>query len=309
MSAQIAVTIVSLLVSHGLDNECRNPLFETHWYGKTDIPTLNSIPTQQTTLTRCPQFNLEANCCNTALEEEQVKYFNYFKDMIFLAKLVRVGIHNASVADVRNTAEYTVATHTDREQFNLALERFNPVLHSSVHAECFSALLTFAAGINCFVCRADWFDFVTQDHDVVSHVHVQPRVCMELWEKCEAFGIAAARLKQALLDSALAKQAKRQAENLDMFFNQQSLCGFLHNEVALHPFHRPSEADREAALMRANSQEVRRLQQVGDKVLDVWKMGMASGFDLSWPTERSQSSASMCLTLILMIVWAHYEFC
>lgn len=286
-----------------LDDECKDPLFHTHWYGKTDIAALNSIPTVETTLSLCPQFNFHQTCCSVPFESEQAKYFNFFKNVIFIAKLARVSVHRLSVVDVRNTAVYSVAEHTEKEQFNLALERFNPVLHPTMHTECFSALLTYTAGMNCFACRPDWFEFVTLEHGMVVRVHVQPSVCMQLWSSCEAFGRATANLKQALLDSALAKQAKRQAENLDMFFDQQALCTWLHNEIALHPFQRPSEVDREAAPEDAGgpsttatfpptdaADTVRRLQQQdGDREVDIYELGQRSGFDRSWPAESSSS--------------------
>lgn len=300
LSRLVAVSLCFHLAL-ALDDECKDPLFQTHWYGKTDIAALNSIPTVETTLTLCPQFNFQQTCCSDLFESEQAKYFNFFKKVIFIAKLARVSVHRLSVADVRNTAVFSVAEHTEKEQFNLALERFNPVLHPTMHTECFSALLTYTAGMNCFACRPDWFEFVTLEHGVVVRVHVQPSVCMALWSSCEAFGRAAATLKQALLDSALAKQAKRQAENLDMFFDQQALCTWLHNEIALHPFQRPSEVDREAA-PEDDSQSadavppgnpantVRRLQRDGDREVDVYDLGQHSGFDRTWPSESSSAA-------------------
>merc|ERR1712172_201657 len=68
---------------------------------------------------------------------------------------------------------------------------------------------------------------------------------MELWASCEAFGEATRRLRQSLLDSLLAKQAKHNVVDLTMFSDQQTLCDYLHDNVALHPFRMPSETELE----------------------------------------------------------------
>jgi len=231
----------------GLDEQCKDPLFETHWFGKYDIHTLNSIPTVKTDLQLCPGYNSMASCCSAEFELEQQRYFDDYRSIIFMSKLVRTTEHRQSVVDVRNTPAYTSSAKTEREQYQHALEAFNPVLTPAVHGDCFSALLTYTAGMNCFACRPDWFKYVTMENGVVVRIHVHPSVCMEVWSRCEILGEAAMNLKQALLDSVLAKQAKLQAEDLDIFSDQQALCSFLHNQVSLHPFQRPSMLEREAA--------------------------------------------------------------
>jgi hypothetical protein len=231
----------------GLDDQCKDPLFETHWFGKYDIHTLNNIPTVKTDLNLCPQYNSLASCCSAEFELEQQRYFEDYRSIIFVSKITRTTQHRQSVVDVGNTPAYKIAAHTEREQYHHALEAFNPVLTPSVHGDCFSALLTYTAGMNCFACRSSWFNYVTIENGVVVRIHIHPSVCMEVWSRCELLGEAAMNLKQALLDSVLAKQAKLQAEDLDMFGDQQALCNWLHNEVALHPFQRPSMTEREAA--------------------------------------------------------------
>lgn len=337
-AAAAASATLSLLAWHAraLDEQCKDPLFETHWFGKAGFATrgdagfatVSSIPIVKTGLTLCPQYNGKMSCCSNAFEAEQLRHFGYFRNMIFPLKFHNLKEHRQSVQDVQNTAAWTVATAVEREQFNLALERFNPVLHPSVHAGCFSALLTYTAGMNCFACKPDWFGYVVQDSGQVIRLDVHPSVCMELWARCEAFGAAATQLRQALLDSALAKQAKRPSEDLDMFVSQQALCDWLHQEVALHPFQRPSEAEREAApedmtppvaasttlspaaaaaraeaksLLRtqqaaageASSQRLRRLQ--GDSLgqLDILAEGRASGFDTVWPGSGSSGASAL----------------
>lgn len=242
-----ATLALYLELTTGLDEQCKDPLFETHWYGKYDIHTLNSIPTVKTDLQLCPEYNSLASCCSSEFELEQQRYFDDYRSIIFVSKLVRTTEHRQSVVEVKNTPAYTSAGHTEREQYQHALEAFNPVLTPAVHGDCFSALLTYTAGMNCFACRPDWFKYVTVENGVVVRIHVHPSVCMEVWSRCEQLGEAAMNLKQALLDSVLAKQAKLQAEDLDMFADQQSLCNFLHDEVSLHPFQRPSMVEREAA--------------------------------------------------------------
>jgi len=297
-SANLAAIAGSLLgPAWALDEQCKNPLFESHWFGKVGYATrlgghiqeLNSIPTVKTGLKLCPKYNGNSSCCSEEFEREQSRYFNYSRQMIFPAKLQRIAEHHQSVRDVLNTAEYTAATSVEREQLELAIERFNPVLHPTVNGACFSELLTYAAGMTCFACRPDWFAFVTQEGGQVIRVHVHPSVCMELWVKCEFFGQATIVLRQALLDSALAKQAKQPVEDLDMFADQQALCNWLHDEVALHPFSRPTEAEREAAHRHHETQ--RRLQYNHRGEIDLLDEGRLSTFNTHWIGSSNAPSA------------------
>jgi len=318
MIVRVLVALLPALLPQALDEQCKDPLFQAHWFGKAGFATrgaegfaaLNSIPIVKTGLSLCPQYNGRMSCCSAAFEAEQLRHFGYFRNMIFPLKFHTLLAHRQSVRDVQHTAAFSVATSVEREQFNLALERFNPVLHPSVHAECFSAILTYTAGMNCFACKPDWFAYVVQEGGQVIRVLVHPSVCMELWARCEAFGTAAMELRQALLDSALAKQAKHPSEDLSMFASQQALCHWMHGEVALHPFQRPSEAEREAAPEDAHAAAVttttlspeaqaaqaeaasfqahrsvgRRLQDGGGLAgLDLWAEGRRSGFDIIWP--------------------------
>ncbi|CAE8615947.1 unnamed protein product [Polarella glacialis] len=315
----LLAALIPFLVA-SLDNQCKDPLFSAHWFGQAGSATheapgsvkpLNSIPTVKTGLVRCPKYNGQASCCSPDFEQVQLQHFNDFRSMIFPSKLARVIENRQSILDVENTAAYAVATIVEKEQFGLALERFNPVLTAEVHADCFSALLAYTAGMNCFACRPDWFIYVTVLARAVVRVHVDPSVCVNLWIRCENFGKAAGQLKQAILDSPLAKQAKRPVEDLDMFFDQQALCNWIHDEVALHPFRQPSEGEREAApssgptsllsdSSSSSEEDGRRLQASG--LFDVMSEGLKSGFNVEW---RGLAGPSSLAVHSSTYSWAH----
>lgn len=245
--ALVSITLLFPRGGRGGDIQCKDPLFETHWFGKSDIETLNNFPTVMTKLRLCPVYNRKASCCNPEFEKEQIKYFHYFKDKIFTSILARIVLQQESVNDVMHTPEYAVATRTEVEQYQAAVQAFNPVLSPKIHADCFAAIVTYVAGMVCFSCRPDWFQYVQLHNDLVTRVRIRSSVCVELWSRCEPFGFAAMTLKQRNLDSSLSKQAKKANVNLDMFKDQQALCEWLHDRAALHPFTLPTEAEKEAA--------------------------------------------------------------
>mmetsp|Transcript_31199 Transcript_31199/g.70188 ORF Transcript_31199/g.70188 Transcript_31199/m.70188 type:complete len:323 (+) Transcript_31199:40-1008(+) len=302
------------------DMQCSDPLFQTHWFGKNDIATFSKFPTVISDLKLCPAFNNKASCCRQDFETEQLKYFNFWRQ-IFASKIARVQKHRASVQDVRNTPGFQPADSVDKEQFEAALQAFGPVLSPAVHADCFSSMLTYAAGMICFGCNPDWFNYAVRDskHQVIK-VQISSGCCVELWTRCEAFGAASVELRQRVLDSTLAKQAKLSMENLDIFQDQQTLCDGLHNMVALHPFTTPTEADKEAApaarlisrrLFELNETMgvMRQLEDLDSSVartksFDAIRMGKASGFDLSWTGGGDMPGAAAGVGLSALLVGA-----
>ncbi|CAK9080899.1 unnamed protein product [Durusdinium trenchii] len=226
----------SLLVAvTALDHQCHDPLYKAHWFGEYGSATvvdsqreatLSSIPTVHKGLKLCPKYNMKASCCSVAFEEVLARHYNYFQKHIFPSKLVRVIEHHQSVLEVMKSEEYQAATRLEKEQFAFALERFSPVLQPKVHSDCWSAMLTYTAGMSCFACKPDWMSYVTPrcppQCSEVLRVHIHPEDCEELWIRCESFSLAARALREALLDSLLAKQARKPVEDLTMFEDQQA---------------------------------------------------------------------------------------
>mmetsp|Transcript_65571 Transcript_65571/g.154185 ORF Transcript_65571/g.154185 Transcript_65571/m.154185 type:complete len:337 (+) Transcript_65571:26-1036(+) len=312
-----------------LDHQCHDPLFKAHWFGEYGsasvqevgrLPTLNSIPTVHKGLKLCPDYNLEASCCSAVFETVQATHFDYFRNHIFPSKLVRVIQHRQSVMEVLKTSEYITASDLEKEQFASALERFSPVLQPQVHAHCWSAMLTYTAGMNCFACKPDWMTYVTPHCppkcDSVIRVHIHPSDCDELWIACERFGMAAQALRQALIDSVLAKQAKMPVEDLSMFEGQQDLCTWLHDTVALHPLQQPTEAEKEAApaagpyalSKRLATRALGGINGLDMQFLRVMDEGRASGFDIHWsglvgPSGVAHRSCTAFLLTLTVLSW------
>mmetsp|Transcript_58494 Transcript_58494/g.107663 ORF Transcript_58494/g.107663 Transcript_58494/m.107663 type:complete len:187 (+) Transcript_58494:85-645(+) len=165
----------------------------------------------------------------------------------------------------------------------------------------------------CFSCESAWHRFVHIDYGKVVRILLTDRTCTEIWARCEKFGELTRVLKHVMLDSRLATMQSTALENFNMFADQQGLCDWMHNAVAMHPFTTPSEIQREAApipdIIRAerrlwnassslNSSHLRQLtgaHEVEPETLgyDAMDVGKSSGFDITWGgiTSRTRMAA------------------
>merc|ERR1719171_803158 len=173
------VVIGSFQVAKG-DLPCQNPLFETHWFCKNDIGTLSDYPMVKTNLRLCPAFNQRKSCCHQSFEAEQVQHFQFWRQLM-RSKLERTGKNKQSVLDIEKSVHYSTASQQDLEQYRRALEKFDLVLDPANYADCFSALITYVAGMLCFACESGWEKSVQMDKGKVIRVRIASAVCVELW--------------------------------------------------------------------------------------------------------------------------------
>lgn len=293
--------------------QCRDPLFQTHWYGKNDIQTLTAFPTVKTNLKLCPLFNQRASCCHQTFETEQQKYFDFWK-MMLMAKFARSDSHRQAVQ-----AQVTNSDPVAQQQAVIALDKYRQVLRLDGHqSTCLSDVLTYVAGAICFSCKPEWFRYAviigkTLSAARVVRLRMDPTVCVRLWDSCSAFGERVASLLLALQDSAIARSVALQEEDLRMFASQQALCDWLHDQIALHPFKLPSKEDMDlpklATDQNVSAEQSRRTASMAQ--LDILTEGQLSGFDRRWRTLSELSFGSgapsckvahiMCLAVGLMV--------
>lgn len=227
-------------------------------------------------------YNNKYSCCQQAIEKEQALHFNYWRQ-ILTAKIDRVKKSMRATAAVEGHDVFNSATPGDRLQFRRALEAYGAAVDPASHARCFSSLLAYVAGMVCFGCMPEWKDRVQMGTKGVIRIHIAETSCTRLWAFCEGFSERAKALRQAVLDSWLAVQQPTPLEYLNMFDDQQSLCDWTHDAIALHPFTTPGEAEKEAT-PPASAMARRRLEPapVAVKEYDTIKEGRQSGFDTSW---------------------------
>merc|ERR1712178_264297 len=137
----------------------------------------------------------------------------------------------------------------------------------------------------------------------------------EIWARCESFGYKAKLLRQVMLDSRLASLQAASFENLEMFHDQQALCDWMHDIVAMHPFTTPSEMERETVpvpgiirtlLAKPFNETVADVAQKtgasmprqlndrrGKEQYDAMKAGKASGFDITWNGMTSSPASTV----------------
>ena len=279
---------------------CRNPLFEQHWFS-ADVRgrSFREFPELSDELRLCPAFNTEKNCCQGGLEHEQALYFAYWRQ-IFKSKMTRVKQSKQAALAVQSDPIFNSEDGgRDRQQFRSAIQKYDEILDPSAgHARCLSTLLVYVAGMICFGCDPDWKQEVDRgSNGKLLRVLIPEGDCIELWTECAEFGAQARRLREAVLDSSLAMRATSPFEYLQVFEDQQQLCDWAHDVIAMHPFTRPGEAEREGT---PPVREIggRRLdnssQSFSDftKEYDVMKQGRSSGFDTSWEGMQARSACS-----------------
>ena len=300
---------------------CRNLLFEQHWFS-TDAHgrSFREFPALTDELRLCPAFNGKKNCCQGGLEHEQALYFAYWRQ-IFKSKITRVKQSQMATLQVQSEPIFNNEDgEQDREQFWSALRKYEKILDPSAgHARCLSTLLVYVAGMICFGCDAAWKREVHLGATgKLLRVLIPEGNCIELWTQCAEFGAQARQLREAVLDSSLAMRARLPLEYLQMFEDQQHLCDWAHDVIAMHPFTRPGEVEREGT---PPVREIggRRLANTSGSFseltveYDVMKEGRSSGFDTYWEGMRAQSSchrldaSSFAIVLAMLATWHIFE--
>lgn len=281
--------------------QCKDPLFETHWAGKNDIPTLTAFPTVDTNLRICPVFNERASCCQQGFETEQTKYFEFWRSVLF-GKFWRVYAHRASVLATGQTAIANgTASKADVEQLGVVKRRYQQVLSPAAQSDCLTSILTYVAGMMCFSCKPEWFQYAVisskqREADRLLRIRMAPSVCVELWAACSSFGTSVASLRAALRDSRLARSAPRAEESFDMFLSQRQLCNWAHDMIALHPFKQPSREEQDSLMQMASAPVPAIARRLDFKrTLDVMADGRATGLPRDWKGKQLISKA--CRTL------------
>lgn len=225
---------------------CRNALFEAHWFVRDGSPqTLAYKPVGHTDLRLCPADNGRPSCCQKSFEVEQQLHFDFW-NQIFTTKLKRVRNNKVATMSLESKDIYNAASPEDLQQYHRAIQAYEAVLDPAGHSRCLAALMTYVAGMMCFACDPEWADQVQVGMGAIIRVRISEGTCTNLWEACGHFSALTQALKQAVLDSSLAVQQPGSLENLAMFADQQALCDWAHDAIAMHPFTTPGESEREA---------------------------------------------------------------
>lgn len=298
--------------------QCKDPLFQSHWAGKNDIPTLASFPTVNTDLRICPSFNERASCCQQGFETEQTKYFEFHRTVL-QGTLWRVYAHRTSVLATSQAAVANgTASQVDLGQLEVVKRRYQQVLSPAAQSDCLTGILTYVAGMLCFSCKPEWFQYAVISSKKMSasrllRVRMAASVCVELWAACSSFGSAVAGLRAALRDSRLARAAPRAEASLNMFLSQQKLCNWAHDMIALHPFRQPTREEQDIptqASALALPAVQRRLES--NRMLDVMAEGRLTGFPRNWHGIQMISQAAgqhvshyLAHAFVWVAVWLH----
>jgi len=223
----------------GGTGNCQNPLFQTHWAGKSDIRHLNAYPQVQLNLQLCPAFNGRRACCSLEFEEVMGRVFDRWVTH-WRRKAQRIRGFQMEMTKVKVSTAYVRMPKEERKLFDKALWSFRPVLE--LYGTCFDALLEYMAGMICFACDPHWLPKVSLDgrgmH--VAHLHVHDSSNLALWESCMGIGLAGAEMRTRVADSKLAKTIWAPFEDLGSFSTKISVSEYM-THFGLFPLRGPNQ--------------------------------------------------------------------
>lgn len=241
--------------------KCRNPLFATHWAGKSDIRHLAAEPIRQGSLSLCPQYNGAIGCCTEAFEAEQKIAFDRWIEH-FKRKVDHVRDFQTDMVGIQMNQDYVQASEPERALFRKALESIDYVLDTS--GTCFDTLLEYLAGILCSACHGEWADKVILDKQGGMRIvclRVDESSNQDLWYSCQELGRAGDRMHARIGDSYLAKSVRGRFEDLRNFTSRISLAEYM-AASSIYAMHGPNEEVLKLDT-RINFNAARRLSEEG----------------------------------------------
>lgn len=265
------------------EENCRNPLFSTHWAGKSDILHLNAEPSTQYDLRLCPFYNGRVACCSASFEAEQEEAFRRWVEH-FRRKMSHLHDFQLEMEGLKVSETYLRVDYAEKALFNKAFSTFNEALETA--GTCFDTLLEYMAGALCFACDPRWKRKVlTNDAGTaVVAVRVSESSNEDLWVSCSEFAAAADELMARVGEASLAKAIISPIEDLSPFVSRIGVAEYMAAK-ALAPMRGPNEnalrAEPEEAVIAG---ERRRLgtpdvsRRSAEEALSPVRDGRASGF-------------------------------
>jgi len=227
------------LAAGGNKATCFNPLFKTHWAGKSDIRHLGAEPKLQQGLQLCQSYNAQKGCCLNSFEHVLSKAFQHWVTH-WKRKSQNLKSFQIQMAKVKVSQVYVKADKLQRALFDRAVSSFSLVL--KWHGTCFDTLLEYLAGMLCFACDPLWGKkvFLGQSGRSVDHLHVDDSSNEALWQGCRRLGAAASDMQTRVADSKLAKTIWLPLEDLSMLSSKIAVSQYM-ARLGLYALRGPSE--------------------------------------------------------------------
>jgi len=318
LNVSLLLSVCRAVSAGSAPGNCQNPLFATHWAGKSDIIHLVAQPTPQYDLQLCPKYNGRPACCDTAFETEQQDAFQHWVSR-FRQTSSRLRAFQMEMESLKVSREYAELSFEEKALFDKAFSCFAAV-HDSL-GTCFDTLLEYLAGVLCFACDPFWFKKVYLDAEQLNviHLHVDENSNDALWQSCQEFGGATEELTARISDSVLAKAVHVPFEDLRVFFSRVGVAEFMaHN--GLYPFHGQQQRQQKEVVdvkpvehdNAADAHPERRLGRGEDtesNFVDPVSDGRSSGFNCGvFPRKALPSSTAIApsfsaLSALLLPAW------